>query len=150
MDDARADDPCSDACFKSMFSICRFMEVTGHYPTKITTVSFSFKQRRFKTLHAKALRWPSEKFVFIGVDPHPDTGFDLERSTKGELENAVRPFETDPYGCNQALLRQKRLDRNPFSRTAPYPLSCPAMKTLLAWCGPDLIPVAEVPWGRQS
>jgi hypothetical protein len=134
--------------FKRMFSICRFKEVTGHYPTKMTTVSFSFKQRRFQTLHAKALRWPRDSFSFIGVDPPTSTGFDLKRSSQGELENAARPFETDPYGCSQNVLKQKRLDRNPFSRTAPYPLSCPDMKTLLAWCGPDLIPADQVPWGR--
>ena len=52
----------------SLFSICRFREITGRYPEKITMVSFSFKQKRFETLHAAALRWPQGHFVYIGVE----------------------------------------------------------------------------------
>jgi len=50
--------------------------------------------------------------------------------------------------CHTAELQQKRLSRNPFRRTPPYPLSCPEMAELLKWCGPDLIPLNAVPWGR--
>src|SRR3569623_1788031 len=53
----------------SMFSICRFHEVTGSYPEKITIVSFTFKQRRFETMHAAALQWPLHHFSYLGVDP---------------------------------------------------------------------------------
>jgi len=83
-----------------MFSICRFYEITGRYPGRITVVSFTFKQKRFETLHAPALQWPKDKFSYVGVDPPASSGFNLEESTKGELENAAKPFESDPYGCH--------------------------------------------------
>ena len=103
-----------------MFSIARFREVTGTYPKKITAVSFSLKRRRFETLHAPALRWPSERFVYVGVDPPASTGFDLEQSAEGERKNAAAPFEQDPYGCHSEVLQEKRKSRNPFKRTPPY------------------------------
>jgi len=128
-----------------IFSICRFKEITGAFPKHITVVSFTFKQKRFEEIHAVALRWPAGRFTYIGVDPTASTGFDLEKSQRGELQNSVKPFQDDPYGCH-GLLKMKRLDRNPFFRTAPYPLSCPEMQDILSWCGPDLIPFALVPW----
>ena len=131
---------------ESMFSICRFKEVTGHYPERITIVSFSFKERRFTTLHAAALAWPTEKLRYIGIDPPASTGFDLKRATQGEWKNAAAPFENDPYGWHSDVLQQKRKERNPFSRTAPYPLSCPDMQKLLRHCGPELFPKSRVPW----
>ena len=103
-----------------MFSIARFHEVTGIYPIKITVVSFSFKQRRFETLHAPALRWPADRFKYVGVNPPDSTGFDLDRATDGETKNAAAPFEHDPYGCYSEVLKQKRKGRNPFHRTPPY------------------------------
>lgn len=133
-----------------MFSICRFKEVTGHYPTKISIVSFSFKRRRFESLHAPALGWPKEDFVYIGVDPPASTGFNLQRSKEGEWKNAAAPFESDPYGCHSEVLQQKRKDRNPFSRTPPYPLSCPDMEELLRYCGPDLFPSGRLPWTQTT
>jgi hypothetical protein len=133
-------------CNCRMFSICRFHEVTGAYPSKITVVSFTFKQRRFETIHAPALQWPAHRFVYMGVDPPPSTGFDLAESTKGELENAAKPFESDPYGCYSATLQAKRKSRNPFSRTPPYELSCPNMKELLHYCGPEIFPKDKLPW----
>lgn len=132
--------------YYSMFSICRFREVTGAYPDHITVVSFTFKQHRFETMHAEALQWPAERFSYIGVDPPASTGFDLAEATKGELENAAKPFQTDPYGCHSAILQDKRKQRNPFSRTPPYPLSCPEMKDLLGYCGPEIIAKDKVPW----
>jgi len=136
----------TDSFQNLLFSICRSKEVTRSYPSKITTVSYSFKRKRFEQLHAKALRWPSSKFNYIGTDPDESTGFDLKIATEGELNNAARPFETDMYGCNTDILRQKRESRNPFSRTPPYELTCPDMKSVLNWCGPDLIPLLDVPW----
>ena len=129
-----------------LFSICRFREVTGAYPEKITMVSFTFKQRRFETMHAQALRWPASRFHYVGLDPPASAGFDLAAATNGEYQNAAKPFEEDPYGCHSEILQQKRKQRNPFSRTPPYSLSCPEMKDLLQYCGPELIDPAKVPW----
>mmetsp|Transcript_10210 Transcript_10210/g.24535 ORF Transcript_10210/g.24535 Transcript_10210/m.24535 type:complete len:437 (+) Transcript_10210:12-1322(+) len=147
---ATAEEFATDSFENLLFSIARFREVTGDYPQTITVVSFTFKQRRFETLHAHALRWPPDRFSYVGVDPPASTGFDLQRATNGELENAAKPFEQDPYGCHSELLQQKRKDRNPFSRTAPYPLSAPEMKELLGYCGPQLFPDDRVPWGKNK
>lgn len=133
-----------------LFSICRFHEVAGRYPDKITVVSFTFKERRFATMHAKALRWPDSRFSYIGKDPSPADGFDLEEASKGEMENAAKPFEEDPYGCNSPILRDKRKGRNPFFRTPSYELSCPDMKELLDYCGPELIDETKVPWKSKK
>lgn len=141
-----AEEFATDSFQNLLFSICRFKEVTGSYPSKITTVSFTFKRKRFEELHAKAIRWPSSQFNYVGMDPNESTGFNLKRSTEGELNNAAHPFETDMYGCNTDILKEKRKNRNPFFRTPPYELTCPDMKPLLNWCGPNLIPTSNVPW----
>ena len=109
-------------------------------------VSFSFKERRFEKMHIRAIRWPQEHFLYVGIDPDESTGFNLQEAAQGETQNAARPFETDPYGCHSNLLREKRKQRNPFKRMPPYELSCPEMLNVLKWCGPDLIPNDLVPW----
>lgn len=101
-------------------------------------------------MHAKALRWPDSRFSYIGKDPSPADGFDLEEASKGEMENAAKPFEEDPYGCNSPILRDKRKGRNPFFRTPSYELSCPDMKELLDYCGPELIDETKVPWKSKK
>lgn len=136
----------TDSFENLLFSICRFREVTGRYPEQISVVSFTFKQRRFETLHAPALQFPNSRFEYVGVDPPAETGFDLAASSQGELENAALPFEEDPYGCHSPVLQEKRKARNPFSRTPPYELTCPEMKALLHYCGPKLFPKTQVPW----
>jgi hypothetical protein len=44
-----------------LFSLCRFFEVTGRYPEKVTVIGFQFKEKRFKDLHRKAVRFPKER-----------------------------------------------------------------------------------------
>jgi len=139
----------TDSFENLLFSICRFREITGSYPRKISMVSFSFKRLRFETLHAEALRWPLDRFDYVGVDPPASTGFDLEESSKGERNNSLQPFREDPYGCHTEILQRKRRERNPFARKAPYELTCPEMRDLLLWCGPELIPEGNVPWSKM-
>lgn len=136
----------TDSFTNLLYSICRFKEITGQYPVKITVVSFTFKQTRFETLHVPALNWPVNRFQYIGVDPPVETGFNLEEATQGELKNAAKPFQSDPYGCHSPVLKQKRRERNPFSRTPPYELSCPDMAELLRYCGLERIAKDKVPW----
>ena len=138
----------TDSYQNLLFSVCRFKEVTGAYPDKITVVSYSFKQKRFETMHIPAIGFPLHKFRFIGVDPPASTGFDLVQSTQGELANAARPFLDDPYGCQTPSLQQKRRIRNPFSRTPPYALTCPELKDLLDYCGPQVFPADKLPWAK--
>ena len=137
----------TDSFQNLLFSICRFYEITGSYPKKITMVSFTFKRQRFETLHANSIQWPLANFHYVGVDPPSSTGFDIIESTNGEKNNSLLPYQTDPYGCHTDILQQKRKERNPFARRAPYELTCPEMKDLLYWCGPLLIPKSRVPWG---
>lgn len=56
-----------------LFSIARFHEVTGSYPTNITVVGFGMKKPRFQELHRKAIRWPEERFEYVGIDVEGDT-----------------------------------------------------------------------------
>ena len=121
------------------FSICRFKEVTGAYPYHITVVGFAFKQRRFIELHRHALRFPSNRFDYIGIDPVDD-----QDRIKDELVYSYLPFEKDLYGCHDPL-RAKRQSRNPFHRQHSYSITCPELKDLLIYC-PDKLFQGSLPW----
>ena len=139
----------TDSFQNLLFSICRFHEITGKYPTEITLISYTFKQHRFESLHVPALRWPLDKFYYIGVDPSSTTGFDITESTKGEIENAATLFINDPYGCYSEILQEKRQQRNPFLRTPPYDITCPDMIELMHFCGTTFIAENQVPWSHS-
>ncbi|CAM9419772.1 unnamed protein product, partial [Discosporangium mesarthrocarpum] len=123
--------------------LTRFKEVTGRYPARVTAVGYDFKKERFEGMHRKALRIAPGAFRYRGF--RPGGKFDAVAAEAGERANALEPFRADPYGCYSTALRAKRGARDPFRRTAPYPLSCPEMEGLLNWCGP-LIYQGELPW----
>ena len=50
-----------------LFSLCRFYELTGHYPINITVISYELKQKRFQDLHRPAVQFPRQRFQFIGT-----------------------------------------------------------------------------------
>ena len=50
-----------------LFSLCRFYELTGHYPDHLLVIGYDFKHERFADLHRAALRWPDQRFTFIGT-----------------------------------------------------------------------------------
>eukprot|EP01039_Chlorochromonas_danica_P002916 gene2916-3183_t len=127
-----------------MFSICRFREVTGHYPSYVTVVGFDFKQQRFQTEHRLALQYPEGNFSYVGL-ASPIGKFNQGQAVAGE-QIALAAFQADLYGCLDNALANKRQLRNPFKRTHPYDLACPEMKAMLHWCGPGLIPLDSVPW----
>jgi hypothetical protein len=131
-----------------LFSVCRFREITGNYPSRISVVGFDFKGNRFQELHRKAIGFPSSNFTYVGVRTvHPH--FDQSKAVRGE-NVAVQSFTKDLYGCNDPSLFQKRETRNPFRRTVPYELACPEMRDLLHWCGPTLFGgIEDLPWGRR-
>ena len=126
-----------------LFSICRFREVQGYYPTKISVVGFDFKAQRYTDLHRMAVGFPPSNFTYFGVQSPAQ--FDQARAVTGEKE-ARRSFEKDAYGCNDPALNDKRNKRNPFRRTVPYTMACPEMKDLLEWCGPEQFNVDSLPW----
>jgi hypothetical protein len=128
-----------------LFSVCRFYECTGRFPRRVKVITWAFKAERFE-LHRKALRFPANSFVFDGVN-NPE---DLAAAQESEQKHARVPFTKDPYGTAEAeggppLLGDKRRARNPFQRSAPYGLSCPALADLLAHRGPELFQ-GTLPW----
>jgi hypothetical protein len=65
-----------------LFSICRFNEVVGAYPTKITVVGYTFKAYRFESLHRPALGIEKFNFNYIGIQPDLASKFDLLKAEK--------------------------------------------------------------------
>eukprot|EP00898_Chlorokybus_atmophyticus_P000554 jgi/Chlat1/149/Chrsp1S00228 len=124
-----------------LFSICRFRELTGHYPKNFTVVSYEAKRARFVDMHRVAIAFPFKRFEFRGVSL-PDT-VELVAAMEGET-HTVSQFRSDPYGCSESL-SQKRLDRDPFARTSPYPTACPELTELFNHCGPQPY-VGRLPW----
>ncbi|CAM9787246.1 unnamed protein product, partial [Chrysoparadoxa australica] len=133
-----------------LFSVARFREVTGHYPTHLTVVGYDFKEWRFKNLHMPALGWPLKRFTYAGLVPQ-GAKFDHEGARRGEEENSVVPFSHDPYGCIDPKLVRKKAERcliQPcftFDRAHAYRESAPELRELLDWCSEELY-AGSLPW----
>ncbi|WFD03333.1 hypothetical protein MOBT1_002022 [Malassezia obtusa] len=120
-----------------LFSIARFREYTGFYPEKVTVVGYKFKEKRFRDLHARALRWPlhkptndgSSRFTYVGID-------DANRVNTIERDNAYDQFRQDLYGCHHRLL-EKRRKRNSARRLPPYSSTASEIAGLIDWCPAD-------------
>jgi hypothetical protein len=123
-----------------LFSVCRFREWTGAYPRRIHVLSWEFKRERFDLIRS-ALRIPEQMLTFVGVNQPPD----LPTATTGERAT-LAAIKQDPYGCGPTL-QAKRNERNPFHRTAPYPLSCPELRGLLEHTAPTMF-TGKLPWGQ--
>ena len=135
-----------------LFSICRFREITGHYPTKLVVVNWGYKRARFVDLHRLALRWHMADFEYIGIDMR-----DAARAIGKELPegfdrlsdaNTFERTRTDLYLC--AVNKEVRVERNPQRRVVPYVLSCPEVRGLLTYCGPELFDEKRLPWGSRQ
>ncbi|RWR90177.1 Rossmann-like protein alpha/beta/alpha sandwich [Cinnamomum micranthum f. kanehirae] len=123
-----------------LFSVCRFRELTGTYPHNVTVVSYDFKEERFAHLHRLAIGFPEARFFYFGT---PASSTSKEAAMKGE--SAVRAqFHEDPYGCVGSLHR-KKLTRDPFHRSIPYPNGCPELKGMFSYCGVVPYP-GKLPW----
>lgn len=124
-----------------LFSVCRFRELTGTYPQNITVVGYDFKEERFVHLHRSAIRFPEGRFLYSGT---PSSQNSKEAALKGEALVRAQ-FQEDPYGCLGSL-RHKKLGRDPFHRSIPYPNGCPEIQGLFRYCGtapyPGLLPWA--------
>lgn len=97
---AFTEDYALDSFQNLFFSIMRFHELaiavgnTGRasWPTKITVVGFEMKQRRFVELHRHALRWPEDKFEYVGVDLLDPT--ERAKSWQGEVSSRLNAPRT--------------------------------------------------------
>lgn len=131
-----------------VFSICRFHELTGRYPDHISVIGFEFKAERFVELHRGVMRYPRERFTYIGIDPEDANEDQTQKRSRerGEAENSLKPFTADPHGCH-ASLRRKKQERNPWHRSHGYGhgTSCPELKQLLHHCGNDVYE-GPLPW----
>jgi len=91
-------------------------------------------------LHRSAISFPESRFFYSGT---PASSTSKEAALKGE--SLVRSqFQEDPYGCKGSLWR-KKLGRDPFHRSIPYPNGCPAIKDLFRYCGEAPYP-GYLPW----
>ncbi|KAL4517833.1 hypothetical protein Ndes2526B_g02233 [Nannochloris sp. 'desiccata'] len=124
---AFTEDHARDSFENLLFGLCRFYELTGHYPASVVVVSYDFKRERFSELHRAALRWPMHRFDFVGT-PAVAEGAEIgESSTFNE-------FEKDPYGCG-SMLAKKRALRDPFADGGYAGERCPDLEELLKYCG---------------
>ncbi|KAH0976728.1 hypothetical protein GBA52_026447 [Prunus armeniaca] len=125
-----------------LFSVCRFRELTGTYPRNITVVSYDFKEERFAHLHRSAIGFPESRFFYAGT---PAISTAKEAARKGEAIVRAQ-FQDDPYGCRGSLYH-KKLGRDPFHRSIPYPNGCPEIEGLFRYCGTDPYP-GSLPWPK--
>ena len=118
-----------DSLQNLLFSVCRFREITTRYPQRVTAISWSFKRTRFEKLHRRALRFPAERFTFVGADGAVNisqTAWRFERM-------AIELFKADAFGCDNKL-KETRIARNPYFRSIPYPRQCPELNALFNIC----------------
>ncbi|KAJ0615243.1 hypothetical protein HanIR_Chr02g0071881 [Helianthus annuus] len=123
-----------------LFSVCRFRELTGSYPQNITVVGYDFKKERFVNLHRSAIRFPELRFFYLGT---PAATSSREAASKGEALVRTQ-FEHDPYACLGSL-RRKKIGRDPFHRSIPYPNGCPEIEGLFRYCRASLY-TGSLPW----
>jgi hypothetical protein len=120
-----------------LFSICTFKAHTGRYPARVDVVGYAFKEKRYVSQHAAAIRYRPVTYVGLDKELSPEHAALEEAST-------IPQFAKDPYGCRPPL-STKRASRNPFGQAHPYAAQCPELADLLAYCGPDLYP-RPLPW----
>ncbi|KAI0047552.1 hypothetical protein FA95DRAFT_1213264 [Auriscalpium vulgare] len=134
-----------DSLQNLLFSLARFRELTGRYPTSVTVVGYEFKRRRFEQLHRAAVGWPWHKWRYSGIPLSSQVEEAIAHS--GEVTNSYEPYLKDTYGCHGTLL-DKRRARNAHARVHAYHLSAPEIAGLLEWCPwpPRKLYRGALPW----
>ncbi|PIN03992.1 hypothetical protein CDL12_23477 [Handroanthus impetiginosus] len=108
----------------------------------IQVVGYDFKEERFVHLHRSAISFPEPRFFYSGT---PSSQNSREAALKGEALVRMQ-FQEDPYACVGSL-RHKKLGRDPFHRSIPYPNGCPEIEGLFRYCGTALYQ-GYLPWAR--
>lgn len=139
---AHTEDFARDSYENLLFSLCRFRELTGRYPSAVTMVSWAFKRQRF-FLHGSSIGWPAARLHYEG----PDNPVDLAQALAAE-EIALAKYHADPYSSGQEFQR-KRDARNPFHRQHGYLVSCPELAPLLRHEGPEPFRM-PLPWSGMA
>lgn len=103
-------------------------------------VGYDFKEKRFKHLHRSVIGFPETSFFYSGTSSSQTS---REAALKGEALVRTQ-FQEDPYGCKGSL-RRKKLGRDPFHRSIPYPNGCPEIEGLFRYCGTAPYP-GFLPW----
>jgi hypothetical protein len=143
---AKVEEGAADTFQNVLFSICRFREETGTYPTKVLVSVFDSELPLISS-HGRALRFDGNSFSgFSTGNP-----IDAERSEKVSQE-LLALFESDPYGREFQLLHLKLL-RDEQSRNITYHLkyeqSCPEIAGLLRHAGPSVYE-GDLPWDHPE
>jgi hypothetical protein len=127
-----------DSFQNPFYGMLKHKETTNEYPDFVAIMGWGFKEPRFKE-HMKAIRYPEDKFKYIGVNNPAD----LIGAMKGE-QKALAAFAADPYGTHPDL-STKRKERNQFNMYTSYESSCPEVVGLLRHMGPELY-TGPLPW----
>lgn len=142
----------TDSYQNLLFSILRFRKLVGRYPEFVTVITHAFKEDRFLTLHAPAIKWPVHRMRVQGINP-PFTLDELGETEDGEMERGYGRFEKDLYGVRE-MLDGKRRARNwdPNIAEAVYGSLEPEVTELLNWdgggTGRDIFP-GKLPWEQD-
>lgn len=108
----------------------------------LQVVSYDFKEERFAHLHRSAIGFPEGRFFYAGTSAVSNA---KAAALKGEALVRAQ-FQNDPFGC-QGSLYYKKLKRDPFHRSIPYPNGCPEIESLFRYCGPAPFP-GSLPWSN--
>lgn len=129
-----------------LFSLARFLECTGNFPSKLTIISWAFKRKRFEH-HCITVAWPVSKFSFVGIGT-PD---DLQSALTAEART-LHDFKADNtgYGKDGGPLGKKKMARNPYRRQHGYASSCPSLAPLLDWTETTAFAKDQAPWSEAS
>lgn len=95
------EDDALDSYQNLLFSVARFHEYTGRYPKKITVVGYEMKRRRFEELHRAAIRWPEDKFHYIGIDAE---GEQVALAREGEVSASPSCTRRDAFSPSLLLI----------------------------------------------
>ena len=104
-----------DSLENLLFSLALFRRETECWPDKITVVGWRFKADRYD-LHRQALEWPSEKFVYLGVNDPAENA--LPEALAGE-QHKLAAVREDLFLAGEEWKKQRER-RNPFHRQHPY------------------------------